>query len=103
MNKDNKLFSFALKEINGERTYIHDCLVLAAGHNQAYKKAFSYCKNWYPNDSPTYHYDKDKKIHYFDNGYIALTINGYIALTIEDLTETTKKDWLEQAYTMALI
>ena len=95
MDKDNKLFSFTLKEVNGEQTYTQDHLVLAAGQDQAYKKAFSYCKNWYLSDPSTYYYDKDKEIHYFDN--------GCIALTIESLTETTKENWLEQAYMMALI
>lgn len=95
MNKNDKLFSFTLKEVNGERTYIHDCLVLATGHNQVCKKAFAHCKNWYVYDPSTYSYDKDKEIHYFDN--------GEVALTVEDLIETTKKDWAEKAYTMALI
>lgn len=94
-NKNDKLFSFVLREANGEREYTHDCLVWAAGYDQAHKKAFLYCRNWYPNDSSTYSYDKDKEIHYFDN--------GEVALTIENLTGTTKENWLEQTYMMALI
>jgi hypothetical protein len=76
-NKNDKLFSFVLREANGEREYTHDCLVWAAGYDQAHKKAF------------------DKEIHYFDN--------GEVALTIENLTGTTKENWLEQTYMMALI
>ena len=91
---NDNLYSFTIKELNGEREYSHGCLVEAKSFEEAQKKADEYCKSWYPDD-PTFDHNGSEKVYYFDNGRVCVTIMG--------LAETSREAWLEQAYTNALI
>lgn len=91
---NDKLYSFTIKEQDGEREYSHGCLVEAKSFKEAQKKADEYCKSWYPDD-PTFNRNDAEKVYYFNN--------GCVFMAIIDLAETSRADWSEQAYTNALI
>ena len=91
---DKKLYSFTIREKNGEREYSVKCLVEAKSPEEAQKKAMDYCSGWYLDD-PTSRYDVSEEVYYFDN--------ECVSIVIENLTETSRGNWIRGAYRDALI
>lgn len=91
---NNKLYSFTVRELNGEREYSSECLVTAKNLEEAQEKTTKYCKNWYPGDT-TSMYDDSDEVFYFDNECVSTVIDG--------LCETSKEEWVKKVYAGALI
>ena len=91
---DKKLYSFTIREMNGEREYSVKGLVEAKSHEEAQKKVMDYCSGWYPDD-PTCRYDVSEEVYYFDS--------ECVSVVIENLTETSRGNWMRAAYLDALI
>ncbi len=95
---EKKLFKCSFTEYNGEQEYSYTKLVRAEDENEAKKILIEYLKYWYEDDEDAEPIIEDGAI----TGYEF--IGGCVIVSkIYVYGETTKEEFMEQAYADALI
>ena len=91
-----KLYELILVEMIGEKEWTHYLLIQAKTLSTAEKKAHNYAKRFWSSYEDNQPVRKNKDGQYEFNG-------GEIVVEVERVTETTKEQFLEEAYQRALI
>ena len=91
-----KLYQFTTTEKNGEQEYSNNHVIRAKNIEEARSAAVEFCKTWYE--------DENVEIETDNFGYSTfLFFGGKIELELNDITETTKRQFLEESFERALI